>query len=281
MKCRVLFALVAVSMACSRPSPVPSNQTAHDAHAPSPPAAARTALFGNLGAYHREIKTTNREAQQFFDEGLTLLYGFNHEESFKSFELAAARDAAAPMPHWGMALALGTNINDIAPAERLKQGYAHLAEARKRKSAGSEVEQGLIDALAKRYVADASGDQMVREKAYSDAMGALASFIAAGLLAAMGAGLVTEAQARAPHCPPPMPFSGWTCQDGVGLQIGLGAAALTVSGLATLTSFGFTLAVFAKRHGELESREEESSAPAASQPVEREPPEMKTPSRMP
>jgi hypothetical protein len=78
------------------------------------------------------------------------------------------------MPHWGMSLALGTNINDIAPAERLKQAYAHLAEAQKRRAAGSEVEQGLVDALAKRYVADATGDQMPREQAYSDAMGTLA-----------------------------------------------------------------------------------------------------------
>ncbi len=71
------------------------------------------------------------------------------------------------MPHWGMALALGTNINDVAPADRLKQGYTHLAEAQQRKAAGSEVEQGLVDALAKRYVADPTGDQMVREQAYS------------------------------------------------------------------------------------------------------------------
>ena len=96
--------------------------------------APRTALLGNLGSYHRAIKTTNADAQKFFDEGLTLLYGFNHEESFKSFELAAAKDAASPMPHWGMSLALGTNINDIAPADRLKQAYTHLAEAEKRKS---------------------------------------------------------------------------------------------------------------------------------------------------
>ena len=102
-----------------------------------------------------------------------MLYGFNHEESFKSFELAAAKDPASPMPHWGMSLALGTNINDIAPADRLKQAYAHLAEAEKRKSAGSDVEQGLVDALAKRYVADAPGDQMPREQAYSAAMGEL------------------------------------------------------------------------------------------------------------
>ncbi|MFM8533743.1 MAG: hypothetical protein ACKOEC_09195 [Acidimicrobiia bacterium] len=164
-----------LAIACARePANVPStNQSAHDAHGPGTP-AARTALIGNLGAYHRAIKTDNAEAQQFFDEGLTLLYGFNHEEAFRSFELAAARDAASPMPHWGMSLALGTNINDTAPADRLKQGYAHLAEARKRRAGGSEVEQGLVDALARRYVADAAGDQSVREQAYSSAMGELA-----------------------------------------------------------------------------------------------------------
>ena len=167
---------VAALIACNHPpSPVATNQSAsHDVHATAPAAPApRTTLLGNLGSYHRDIKTTNADAQKFFDEGLTLLYGFNHEESFKSFEIAAAKDAAAPMPHWGMALALGTNINDVAPADRLKQGYAHLAEAENRKAAGSAVEQGLVDALAKRYVADPSGDQMAREHAYSDAMGAL------------------------------------------------------------------------------------------------------------
>jgi hypothetical protein len=169
------LALVALTACNQQPPPVPANQSAsHDAHAPAPAAPApRTTLLGNLGSYHREIKTTNADAQKFFDEGLTLLYGFNHEESFKSFEIASAKDTASPMPHWGMALALGTNINDVAPAERLKQGYAHLAEAEKRKAAGSDVEQGLVDALAKRYVADPVGDQMAREHAYSDAMGVL------------------------------------------------------------------------------------------------------------
>lgn len=177
MRVPFLLAAVAVSAACTTgpaPAPVPANQSAHDAHAaPAPAAPPRTALLGNLGSYHRAIKTSNADAQKFFDEGLTLLYGFNHEESFKSFELAAKHDPASPMPHWGMALALGTNINDVAPADRLKQGYAHLADAQQRKGAGSDVEQGLIDALAKRYVADPTGDQAVREQAYSDAMGGL------------------------------------------------------------------------------------------------------------
>ncbi len=169
--------VVALSAACSRPpEPVaaPANQSAHDVHGSQTPASGpRTKLLGNLGSYHRAIKTTRPEAQQFFDEGLALLYGFNHEESFRSFARAAALDPASPMPHWGMSLALGTNINDVAPADRLKQGYAHLAEAEKRKAAGSEVEQGLVAALSERYVADPTGDQMARELAYSNAMGDL------------------------------------------------------------------------------------------------------------
>jgi hypothetical protein len=170
----VALALTCTLAACARPAEQPpANQSAHDSHA-APAPATRDALLGNLGSYHRAIKTASGETQQFFDEGLTLLYGFNHSESFRSFELAAAKDPAAPMPHWGMSLALGTNINDIAPADRLKQAYAHLAEAQKRRAAGSEVEQGLVDALARRYVADPSGDQMPREQAYSEAMGALA-----------------------------------------------------------------------------------------------------------
>jgi tetratricopeptide (TPR) repeat protein len=179
MKMRLpLVALVVLAGACSRqpePAPVPTNQSAHDAHEAAAPAAGpRTKLLGNLGSYHRAIKTASPEAQQFFDEGLALLYGFNHEESFKSFERAATLDPSSPMPHWGMSLALGTNINDVAPDDRLKQGYAHLAEAQRRKSGGSDVEQGLVEALGKRYVADPTGDQMDREQAYSKAMGELA-----------------------------------------------------------------------------------------------------------
>ena len=177
--------VVALSAACSRPpepAAAPANQSAHDAHGSQTPASGpRTKLLGNLGSYHRAIKTTSPEAQQFFDEGLALLYGFNHEESFKSFERAATLDPASPMPHWGMSLALGTNINDVAPAERLKKGYTHLAEAGRRVAAGNEVEQGLVAALGKRYVEtpkeepppQMAAEQLEREESYSKAMGEL------------------------------------------------------------------------------------------------------------
>jgi tetratricopeptide (TPR) repeat protein len=173
---RMVLMLLVLAMAarCSRQPAEPAPAAPHTPEPHAAAAPARTTLLGNLGSFHRPIRTTSVEAQQFFDEGLTLLYGFNHEEAFRSFERAAALDPAAPMPHWGMSLALGTNINDTAPADRLKQAFAHLAEAQKRSASGSPVEQGLVNALAKRYVADPSGDQMERERAYSASMGELA-----------------------------------------------------------------------------------------------------------
>lgn len=163
-------AALAVMPACSAPAPS-AGQDDHGAHAASP-GGERTALLGSLGSFGRRIETASPEAQQFFNEGLTLLYGFNHDEAIRSFARAAALDGRAPMPHWGMALALGTNINDPAPDERVAKAYVHLAAAQARAANGSAVEQALIAALAKRYVAKPQGDPMVRETAYSAAMAA-------------------------------------------------------------------------------------------------------------
>src|SRR5687767_5815699 len=155
----VFFAVaLAVAPAC-RPTDPPrsaANASAaapagqgHGGHPGGAP-AARTTLLGNLGSYHRTIKTANADAQKFFDEGLTLLYGFNHDEAFRSFERAAALDPQSPMPHWGMSLALGTNYNDTALPDRLQQAHLHLTHAQERAANGSEVERGFVDALSKR-----------------------------------------------------------------------------------------------------------------------------------
>lgn len=164
-------ALLASLAACGR-RPGTADPAAHDTAAAQPP--ARTALLPKLGPYHRAIRTTSAQAQQFFDEGLTLLYGFNHEEAFASFARAAALDSASPMPRWGMALALGTNINDPAPAERLTRAHAQLVVAQRLARNGDDVEQGLVAALGQRYAADSAGDQSAREQRYAEAMGALA-----------------------------------------------------------------------------------------------------------
>src|SRR6187549_3052716 len=68
-------------------------------------------LYDNLGTLHHPISTTSELAQRYFDQGLRLVYAFNHEEAIHSFEEAAKQDPSAAMPYWGIALALGPNIN--------------------------------------------------------------------------------------------------------------------------------------------------------------------------
>ena len=62
------------------------------------------------------ISTESKLAQKFFDQGLTLVYGFNHDEAARLFARAAEFDPKSPMPHWGIALALGPNYNLPAAA---------------------------------------------------------------------------------------------------------------------------------------------------------------------
>ena len=52
------------------------------------PADTRTrpvTLDAGLAGVHHPIQTTSPEAQKYFDQGLTLVYAFNHEEAVRSF----------------------------------------------------------------------------------------------------------------------------------------------------------------------------------------------------
>ena len=73
------------------------------APAASAQSAAGAQLLPGMGSYSHPIRTTSREAQQYFDQGLALLYNFNHAEAERSFLKAADLDPAAPMPWWGVA----------------------------------------------------------------------------------------------------------------------------------------------------------------------------------
>lgn len=80
------------------------------------------ALLAGLGTWRHPIATQNPEAQKFFDQALTLLYGFNRYEALRSFRKASELDPRAPMPFWGMAMALGPYINmDMDPDVHLKE----------------------------------------------------------------------------------------------------------------------------------------------------------------
>ncbi len=151
-------------------------QTPHAGH---PPASAGKPqeLFSGLGAHRHPIQTSSGEAQKYFDQGVTLLFGFNHEEAYRSFAKAAELDPKSPMPHWGMALALGANYNDEAPeAERLKKARAEVDKALALSPGAPENERAYVEALSVRYVADpGAADKAKLARDYAAAMRALSA----------------------------------------------------------------------------------------------------------
>ena len=86
----------------------------------TPPPVKPATLFPGLGHHHHPIKTRNPDAQKFFDQGLTLVYGFNHDEAIRSFRRAAELDPDAAMPLWGIALRARTrtSISTSTPSAR-------------------------------------------------------------------------------------------------------------------------------------------------------------------
>jgi tetratricopeptide (TPR) repeat protein len=104
-----------------------------------------------LGDHHRAVATKNPEAQAYFDQGLRLLYAFNHDEAARSFARAAELDPACASCFWGLALVLGPNYNVPMLPDRFPAAWQALQRARALAPATTPVEQALIGALAKRY----------------------------------------------------------------------------------------------------------------------------------
>ena len=113
--------------------------------------ASGATLLGNLGSVHRTVTTRSPEAQKFFDQGLALTYGFNHDEAARSFARAAELDPSCALCFWGAAYTLGPNYNVPMLADRAGAAWEAIQAAQKNAAAASDVEKGLIAALAKRY----------------------------------------------------------------------------------------------------------------------------------
>src|SRR4051812_22594490 len=75
------------------------------------------------------VSTTNPQAQKYFNEGLTQVFAFNHDLAFLKFEQAAKEDPHLAMAYWGMALALGQNINQEITPENEKKTYEYSRKA--------------------------------------------------------------------------------------------------------------------------------------------------------
>ena len=132
-------------------------------------------LMSGLGEVHHPVSTKNREAQLFFDQGLKLVYGFNHDEARRSFQRAAELDPKLAMAWWGVALTLGPNYNLPVDPEREKAGYDAAQRALSLQDNASDPERAYINALAVRYSNDPHVDLHALDRAYKEAMGKLAA----------------------------------------------------------------------------------------------------------
>ena len=134
----------------------------------------RTPLYENLGTYHMAITTSSPVAQRYFDQGLRLTYGFNHDEAIKSYREGIREDSTCAMCWWGVAYALGPNINLPMDTAAVRPAWEALQQAAKLAPAATAKEQAYIRALQARYSPDPAAARAPLDSAWARAIGKVA-----------------------------------------------------------------------------------------------------------
>lgn len=136
--------------------------------------SAAPPLFDNLGSLHHSITTSSEQAQRYFDQGLRFLYAFKHGEAIRSFEEAARLDPQAAMAYWGIALALGPNINGVMEKKDERRAIEMIQKARRLADRATPAEQAYIESLVVRYVGRKGASRKGLDEAYAKAMRSVA-----------------------------------------------------------------------------------------------------------
>ena len=126
-------------------------------------------LVPGSGTYSRPISTHSDLAQQFFDQGLRLSWGFYFPEAIASHQEAARLDPDHPMPYWGMAQAMGPNPNSRyarMPDDPKGEGMKAIRKAKERLAGASDYEHDLIESMWVLYDKESIPDAAERDQAY-------------------------------------------------------------------------------------------------------------------
>lgn len=112
----------------------------------------------NLGTHTRRISTASAEAQRWFNIGLNWCFGFNFEEGIKCFQEARKHDPDCAMVYWGIAYGQSPFYNllwreqgEQEAATRARIAHENILKARSLAKRATAAENGLIEALAKRF----------------------------------------------------------------------------------------------------------------------------------
>ena len=160
---------LAASLACQHTAAPPAATPAVESPAP---VAQRLSGLGDR--HHHAITTSSPEAQAYFDQGLRLLYAFNHDEATRAFTECTRIDPGAAMCFWGIALAAGPNYNSPVDAERDRRAWQAIQQARALAPKATPAEQDYIATLAVRHTSEAPTERQALDVAYADAMRMLA-----------------------------------------------------------------------------------------------------------
>lgn len=131
-------------------------------------------LYHGFTGYTRKVTTKSAKAQQWFNQGIQLLYGYNHDEAIRSFKKAAEIDPSCAMAWWGVAYARGLHINNPEMSEeQSKLAHEAAQSAVKALDEESPVEKALVRAVRQRYKLPVPEDRSGLDQKYADAMEAV------------------------------------------------------------------------------------------------------------
>ncbi len=127
-------------------------------------------LSRQLGRLNHPVSTTNEMAQQYFNQGLTLIFAFNHDAAIRSFERALRFDHNLAMAHWGIGFSLGPNITHPVSPDAEKRAFEATEQALALLSTATVPERDYIQALQKRYSTNADADLKQLDIQFKNAM---------------------------------------------------------------------------------------------------------------
>jgi tetratricopeptide (TPR) repeat protein len=176
-RCRLFFAVCGAAAllalaACRNPGTV-SDTAPQPAVSPPQLAMVGAHLLDGLGDYHFTVTSKHPEVQRWFDQGLMLTYGFNHDAAERSFLKATELDPDCAMCWWGASLVLGPHVNAAMDPQDNADAWARLQRAQALAPKASARERAFIQALSARYAEAPPADRKPLDQAYARATRAL------------------------------------------------------------------------------------------------------------
>ena len=127
-----------------------------------------------LGDFHFPISSTSPVAQQYFDQGMQMMYAFAKPEASRSFREAQVADPDCALCYWGEAWSWGSYLNGAMTTAEAPRAYAAMQKALALVDTASPLEADLIHSLEARYVPDYDPEsRRDQDQDYADALAEL------------------------------------------------------------------------------------------------------------